>query len=407
MQKNNLGLLFNEFYYKSEDKLSYNQEMINAAITDQSLSDQSKKLIERRNKHISNFTINKVEDDSLMPWTHTLKMKTTYPGLVIGIGLPHSIGFDGEFKTGFQFDYTTGLPYLPGSSVKGTIRDFLDQINEDNLKSFNSHFALDLTLDQLIDFRNIFFNEKTEGNSFVFFDAEIIDGDENNEIMIEDYLAPHSDIIKNPVPIKFLKIKPNVIIEFRFFLKDLDFVTAEEQLKMINEMLLIYGVGAKTNVGYGYFDRDYSIDYLKSYIEKKEEEKNKSKIKSIYSDYMSADILDRIKTMFPTGDDLKDSYLNYINGNLEIYELECELKEFMEYFTDEQIEEINKTLIFSTLDKNEKKIVFEYIEEVMGELDNWKKHKIKDQATLEKKKSKNKEIKRYLKFRVIKEKMSH
>ena len=50
------------------------------------------------------------------------KVKTIYPGLVCGIGYEHELGFENEFKLGFSFDHTTGLPYIPGSSVKGTLR---------------------------------------------------------------------------------------------------------------------------------------------------------------------------------------------------------------------------------------------------------------------------------------------
>src|SRR5690606_22651360 len=46
----------------------------------------------------------------------------TYPGLIIGTGVAHETGLKGEMKLGLSFDYTTGLPYIPGSSVKGILR---------------------------------------------------------------------------------------------------------------------------------------------------------------------------------------------------------------------------------------------------------------------------------------------
>ena len=49
----------------------------------------------------------------------TFKMKTTYPGVLIGTGNSHSAGAKGEMELGFTFDYVTGVPYLPGSSLKG------------------------------------------------------------------------------------------------------------------------------------------------------------------------------------------------------------------------------------------------------------------------------------------------
>src|SRR5690554_3416875 len=50
------------------------------------------------------------------------ELYTTYPGLLIGSGYQHESGGENEFKIGFFFDYTTGLPQIPGSSVKGVLR---------------------------------------------------------------------------------------------------------------------------------------------------------------------------------------------------------------------------------------------------------------------------------------------
>ena len=54
----------------------------------------------------------------------TFELTTTYPGLLIGSGYNHEIGkMKDELKLGFFFDHTTGLPCIPGSSVKGVLRD--------------------------------------------------------------------------------------------------------------------------------------------------------------------------------------------------------------------------------------------------------------------------------------------
>ena len=68
------------------------------------------------------------------------ELKTTYPGALIGSGLVHGVGDDHEIKIGFQFDYVSGLPYIPGSSVKGILRsmfgkaDYIkEKLNLDNI----------------------------------------------------------------------------------------------------------------------------------------------------------------------------------------------------------------------------------------------------------------------------------
>ncbi|MDP2061065.1 MAG: type III-B CRISPR module RAMP protein Cmr6, partial [Flavobacteriaceae bacterium] len=63
------------------------------------------------------------ESDEMNTFPYSkFQLKTIYPGLVCGIGYEHELGFTNEFKLGFSFDHTTGLPYIPGSSVKGTLR---------------------------------------------------------------------------------------------------------------------------------------------------------------------------------------------------------------------------------------------------------------------------------------------
>lgn len=49
-------------------------------------------------------------------------LETAYPGLLIGTGYNHEIAAKGATKIGFYFDHTTGLPTIPGSSIKGVLR---------------------------------------------------------------------------------------------------------------------------------------------------------------------------------------------------------------------------------------------------------------------------------------------
>ena len=46
-----------------------------------------------------------------------------YPGLLVGTGYIHTTGLSNdEIKMGFSFDYVSGLPYIPATSVKGTLK---------------------------------------------------------------------------------------------------------------------------------------------------------------------------------------------------------------------------------------------------------------------------------------------
>lgn len=160
-------------------------------------------------------------------------MKTSYPGMLIGVGYAHGAGIDGaddDINLGFSFDYTSGQPYIPGSTVKGVLRHTAKLFAE------NSKDVIDAIF---------------ESGNDIFLDAVIIRPDTGGHILGEDYITPHKDAIKNPVPIKMMKILPDVIFEFRFILRDDEAGTADEKRKFFIKLLTLSGVGAKTHTGYG------------------------------------------------------------------------------------------------------------------------------------------------------------
>lgn len=71
-----------------------------------------------------------------------VELTTSYPGLITGIGVNHQTTLEWmdqtaekpdqipEFKLGITFDHTTGLPIIPGSSIKGVLRSFFPVMNQ-------------------------------------------------------------------------------------------------------------------------------------------------------------------------------------------------------------------------------------------------------------------------------------
>jgi hypothetical protein len=71
-----------------------------------------------------------------------------------------------------------------------------------------------------------------------------------------DYITHHEDPLKNPNPVMFLKVLPEVEFVFNFKLNDsklIQALTANNKLNLFKQILLDLGIGAKTNVGYGQF----------------------------------------------------------------------------------------------------------------------------------------------------------
>ncbi|MFN8277407.1 MAG: type III-B CRISPR module RAMP protein Cmr6 [Chitinophagales bacterium] len=265
------------------------------------------KLAERGDKsHQSKFNkqLAIIRDAQLLPSLITkylpqgsfqeLPLFTTYPGLTTGIGITHESGALGEIKMGFEFDYTTGMPVIRGHSVKGALRaafpklylapgkrpdnwediayllhGLLYKYEEDqytpegktaflrNEKALKEIEQLELELFEGIGRQG---ERLTIYQKDTFLDASITKASTYagtiDRYIDQDTITPHLDPLKNPTPLPFLKILPGVEITFRFCLhQQPGGRTVEEKCALFERILRRNGLGAKTNVGFGHFEK--------------------------------------------------------------------------------------------------------------------------------------------------------
>ncbi|HHS92331.1 MAG TPA: type III-B CRISPR module RAMP protein Cmr6 [Campylobacterales bacterium] len=204
--------------------------------------------------------------DEVLESQHGFRLKTTYPGLLIGSGYLHGLNSDEDAKIGFYFDHTTGLPLIQGSSVKGVLRSCFGLAvkgQNDPHKTEKHKMIRSLLNQESLDVealaQEIFEGIDAESGKVkgmykrdIFYEARVVEVKES--LLTDDYLAPHGkDLLVNPVPLRFVKVAPEVTFEFSFDLKDSSMLTAEEKEKLFKCLLLEFGIGAKTNVGYGQF----------------------------------------------------------------------------------------------------------------------------------------------------------
>ena len=217
-----------------------------------------------------------------------IEVKVQYPGLITGVGINHEAKIEGEFKLGMHFDNTYGMPVIYGSSVKGLLRSaFPATKDRDKIKELKTAYVKkclgtgyeNVDVEKLrdgifegIEKIEIFKNKdgketkKTHYLSIykrdIFFDAVITKPYKKGSdyrILESDSITPHgNNLLKNPVPITFMKIASGVSLEFRFDLKDYTVgnrvvVSAEKKKQLFRRILKDFGIGAKTNVGYGQF----------------------------------------------------------------------------------------------------------------------------------------------------------
>ncbi|MBU3219626.1 type III-B CRISPR module RAMP protein Cmr6 [Clostridium algidicarnis] len=267
---------------------------------DNDFREKTSEIIKNSSIELLDYNTTKMLESIQSLYINKLYFKTTYPGLIVGTGYNHIIKEKDAFKLGLEFDYTTGLPIINGSSVKGLLRSvFYNKEDSKNLKEEKQNYIKDI-LKELNGGHEIledFDFEKLTNNIFegkclykddiykpvpinerdIFFGATI---DINKTIkektgkdkylLGEDYITPHGtgeQKLKNPIPIKFLKVMPNVVWCFGFDLKDSYnsenkelYITKDIKKKMFNKIILDLGIGSKTNVGYGRFDEHYSIE---------------------------------------------------------------------------------------------------------------------------------------------------
>lgn len=191
-----------------------------------------------------------------------------YWRLVVGLGSGSVL------ETSMTLHHIYGVPYIPGSALKGVlsyyyllknknmIEQTIDQKNssiEDENKRYKKEKLLDLELfaeKELQEYINIFGNETQKGK-VIFFDAyptkfPELEIDIMNPHYVEYYRGekPPADYLK-PVPIKFLTVKRGT--EFLFAFKTEKEDLKEKVKELIKEALTYTGIGAKTSLGYGYF----------------------------------------------------------------------------------------------------------------------------------------------------------
>ncbi|NKQ41264.1 MAG: type III-B CRISPR module RAMP protein Cmr6 [Sulfurovum sp.] len=247
--------------------------------------------MKRVNKDILDSTL--VQYDYPKGSHHAIKLTTTYPGLVVGSGYTHALKDEKEnFNFGFFFDHTTGMPIIPGSTVKGVLRSMFGQNKNEKYKE-EKEKLIDALLPQnargkVKSIKEAIFegvnSDDTQQSTYerdIFLDAFVISREK--KLLADDTITPHKNPFKDPVPNRMLKIASDIEICFAFELHDFYdgdsmVLSAEEKEKLFLDLLLWNGIGAKTNVGYGQLNL-FLTEEQKAEVER-EEEKRKAEEKA-------------------------------------------------------------------------------------------------------------------------------
>jgi len=256
MSFKNMNYGFNVKYFEGLDLLSDNQQVL-----------------EKRNDELCQFKFEGTYGSDFLnkgiPDYMEFKLTTTYPGLLIGLGNPHNIKSKGAIKTGFTFDYVTGLPYMEGSYLKGVLsspfpryecligQKPMDELEKEKLsnieETLEAYGEIEKTLskedkrERVKELEELLFENTRISYLGVF---PVIRTPVN--LMKTDFITKHEEL-KNPNPVGILKIKEDIVFRFCFSVPESNKYDREKIVQFFKQIILIWGIGAKTNVGYGQF----------------------------------------------------------------------------------------------------------------------------------------------------------
>ncbi|NPA44447.1 MAG: type III-B CRISPR module RAMP protein Cmr6 [Chlorobi bacterium] len=291
----NLGLEFNKRVYRNIKSGSDNIQYRNDNLNLKDLLIQTK---------LQDLKPSQLDLSKYFPKNeyYSFSLTTAGQGFLIGTGNEHGTGAKlsisnkkretHEFKMGFHFDHSTGIPVITGHNLKGRIRSFFPIAYSGNKKELITERligdikeCLDKEVDRnfVTELQNAIFEGKelsvSKKDTFLgaypaksysrAFHYHLMKKGTNslNEtkvniaagtFLFEDTLAHHKHPLKDPNPIRFLKILPNVEIKFQFRLFDSGGLSADEKVKLFEFLLQKYGAGAKTSSGYGQFKKNIS-----------------------------------------------------------------------------------------------------------------------------------------------------
>jgi len=185
----------------------------------------------------------------------TLVFKTM-ERFVTGLGRSHPV------ENGFLWHPTLGVPYLPGSSVKGCLRNWIEgpwgeNITEEDRAVFHQIFGSDFRTGS--EAYTKFGSHDSQKGSVIFLDALPIEPVRLETDVMTPHYGPYYQAAgevpgdwHDPVPIPFLTVKSGA--KFQIALLPVSRKTStqlERASQWLEKAITSLGAGAKTAVGYG------------------------------------------------------------------------------------------------------------------------------------------------------------
>ncbi|WP_053240650.1 type III-B CRISPR module RAMP protein Cmr6 [Clostridium sp. DMHC 10] len=310
------------------------------------------------------------------------------------------LGNQSVFETGITLHHTYGIPYIPGQAIKGILRNYVIQ------EYFDSKGDSDISKEEFL----LIFGGKLKNNKNLSGKVIFMDSFPCNDFQIKrDIMTPHYGKYYNgeiepldseePNPIPFLVVEKNknedLLFQFNIAIdKSILNVAWEENdqhnKKTIEEFVIdnfidalnFHGIGAKTSVGYGYFDIDKE-EVKKQLREEKERQEQMEKLR-IERELKEAE---ELKRRLQEEEKLKKETEGMSSFEIKLYKLnqiKDETKKYNEIikFYDQNVD---------ILEDSDKIVLAKFVKKYFKEEDKWE-YKVSKKGKVDKKSKKVKRI---------------
>ncbi|MCB0643322.1 MAG: hypothetical protein KDC44_16850 [Phaeodactylibacter sp.] len=274
MSKKNIGWAFYKDYFSQKDqpgetpaieeKLTSKEGGFSDKIVDTKKLKGAFDLVEKNKSleklELNNYrtTVEALHERFRLTADVWFSVQTNGRGFLSGIGNSHELGLEEEYSLGFHFDHTSGLPMVPGSSLKGALRSaFSRKVLPAmmNFCGFPQVEPADVSLLEAYLFDGQWAGKNlpsAEQMHFIGGAPEFWCG----SLLERDTITPHTrGKLPKPTPLPFLKIPAGVTFKFYFSIPKRWKPEVPSSKVLLLFLLCIhrFGLGAKTNYDFGRF----------------------------------------------------------------------------------------------------------------------------------------------------------
>lgn len=186
-------------------------------------------------------------------WACRSAIFTTRWRVVTGVGAEHPL------ENGFTFDRSIGVPYFPGSSVKGLCRaaaaDLIDVDDKEQDRLFGGQPEKTLVKEDASAGDLVFFPAYPARDHWPRLEVDIINNHHSSyaQALERGDTSPQAVETDSPIPVFFLTVAAGTPFSFRIGSRSGSDDDVTRAFQILASGLDFLGLGAKTAAGYGTF----------------------------------------------------------------------------------------------------------------------------------------------------------